>query len=430
MPRPGDIEGKGQQYLDVPSLPWLVEAIGQGFVRGGVYLVAGEPGIGKTTLALQVLGDVALRGMKVLYLTTEQGLADIKRVLERIHSTKNGVLPPTILQNFYMDDSVDDIDALPKFLARRVLTDGQDYHNAQVVVVDSVQGRGLSAAATQKYRALYEFGENAKAQGLITLLIGHVTKKGQIAGPKDLEHNVDCVLYLRRAFRLRPLFVPKNRFGPAVIDPIVLLMDERGRLVKSPLTAAKSTAVYGYGGMGDDLAEGQASVSLPKYGSRPELNAPFLPSKKIKQLLTVLSTLKDVDLADLSYEINCYLPRQQRYREELDLPLAIALLSSYLQQPIDDRTLFVGELDLTRRVRPPEPTYLASLAQLLLGPQSGRIRRVFLAQEAVSPLSKMRPDKNGPRVGDVAELVGVTDLEAVLQKLWPALLADGTAGSR
>jgi DNA repair protein RadA/Sms len=323
-----------------------------------------------------------------------------------------------------MDDSVDDIDTLPKFLARRVLTDGQDYHNTQVLVVDSVQGRGLSAAATQKYRALYEFGENAKAQGLITLLIGHVTKKGQIAGPKDLEHNVDCVIYLRRAFRLRPLFVPKNRFGPAVIDPIVLLMDERGRLIKSPLSAAKSTAVYGYGGMGDELAEGQASVSLPKYGSRPELNAPFLPSKKIKQLLTVLSTLKDVDLADLSYEINCYLPRQQRYREELDLPLSIALLSSYLQQPVDGRTLFVGELDLTRRVRPPEQTYLASLAQLLLGPQSGTIRRVFLAKEAVGRLSKMQPDKNGPHVGDAIEIVGVADLETVLQELWPTLLAD------
>lgn len=349
MPRPGDISGKGQDYLPVPTLPWLKEAIGEGFVKGGVYLLAGEPGIGKTTITLQILGDVSQQGVKVLYVTTEQGLSDIKSALQRVHGSKDGRLPSGILNNFFMDDSVDDIDALPKFLARRVLTDGQDYHGVHVIVIDSVQGRGLSAAATQKYRALYEFAENAKAQGLVTLLVGHVTKKGQIAGPKDLEHNVDCVLYVRRAFRLRPLFVPKNRFGPAVIDPIVLVMDDRGRLAKSPLTSAKSAAVYGYAGIGEDLAEGQASVSLPKYGSRPELNAPFLPGKKIKQLLAVLSTLKDVDLADLSYEINCYLPRQQRYREELDLPLAVALLSSYLQQPVDTQTLFVGELDLTRR---------------------------------------------------------------------------------
>jgi DNA repair protein RadA/Sms len=422
LPRPDDISGKGQEYFSIPSLPWLNEAVGNGFVRGGVYLLAGEPGIGKTTLALQILGDLAERGMKVLYVTTEQGLGDIKRALQRVYAKGNGRLPVGISQNFFMDDSVEDIDALPKFLARRVLTDGQDYHGIQVIAVDSVQGRGLAAAATQKYRALYEFTESAKAQGILTLLIGHVTKKGQIAGPKDLEHNVDCVLYIRRAFRLRPLFVPKNRFGPAIIDPIVLLMDDRGRLAMSPLSTAKSTAIYGYAGIGEDLAEGQASVSLPKYGSRPELNAPFLPGKKIKQLLSVLSTLKDVDLADLSYEINCYVPRQQSYVEELDLPLAVALLSSYLQQPVSGKTLFVGELDLTRRVRAPEQTYLAALAQLLTGPQKGHIDKVYVAQDTVSLLGKMQPEKGGPRVSEVVDLHGVNDLESLLRDLWPNLL--------
>jgi DNA repair protein RadA/Sms len=426
MPRPDEISGKSQEYLPVPSLPWLNEAVGEGFVRGGVYLLAGEPGIGKTALALQILADIALRGTKVLYVTTEQGLPDIKRALERVQASSGGHLPKALVENFYMDDSVDDIDALPKFLARRVLTDGQEYHGAQLMVVDSVQGRGLSAAAIQKYRALYEFAENAKAQGLVTLLIGHVTKKGQIAGPKDLEHNVDCVLYVRRAFRLRPLFVPKNRFGPAIIDPIVLVMDSYGRLTKSPLSAAKSAAVHGYAGMGDDLAEGQASVSLPKYGSRPELNAPFLPSKKIKQILTVLSTLKDVDLADLSYEINCYVPRQQRYVEALDLPLAVALLSSYLQQPVDPRTLFVGELDLGRKIRPPERTYLAGLAQLLLGPQKGKIKRVYISEDSVAALCRMQPDKNGPRVCDIVEVKGAENLELLLRELWPSLFAEGS----
>jgi DNA repair protein RadA/Sms len=424
MPRPDEISGKSQEYLAVPSLPWLNEAVGEGFVRGGVYLLAGEPGIGKTTLALQILADIAQRGTKVLYVTTEQGLPDIKRALERVQGSPGGRLPTRLAENFYMDDSVDDIDGLPKFLARRVLTDGQEYHGAELMVVDSVQGRGLSAAAIQKYRALYEFAENAKAQGLVTLLVGHVTKKGQIAGPKDLEHNVDCVLYVRRAFRLRPLFVPKNRFGPAIIDPIVLVMDSYGRLTKSPLSAAKSAAVYGYAGMGDDLAEGQASVSLPKYGSRPELNAPFLPGKKIKQILTVLSTLKDVDLADLSYEINCYVPRQQRYVEALDLPLAVALLSSYLQQPVDSRALFVGELDLGRKIRPPERTYLASLAQLLLGPQKGKIKRVHISQDSVVALSRMQPDKNGPRVADVVEVKGAENLESLLRELWPSVFVE------
>ena len=309
MPKLNEVSGESQEYLGISSLSWLNDAVGGGFVRGGRYLLAGEPGIGKSTLALQILGDTAKNGMKVLYVSTEQGLGDVKRALLRIHGDGTGNLPPGVTENFHIEEDVNDIDGLPDFFTRHILTPGKEYNGTQVIVLDSVQGRGLSAAATQKYKALYKFAEQAKANELVTLLIGHVTKKGQIAGPKDLEHNVDCVLYIRRAFRLRPFFVPKNRFGPSIIDPIVLIMDAKGRLTKSPLTAAKSSAVYGYGGMGDELAEGQASVSLPKYGFRPELNAPFLPGKKIKQLLAVLSTMRDVDIGDLSYEINCYIPR-------------------------------------------------------------------------------------------------------------------------
>jgi len=262
VPRLDEVTGKGPDLIGVPSLPWLERSVAPGLIRGGIYLLAGEPGIGKTTLAIQILGDLARQGTKVIYLTTEQGLADLKRAVERIHAS-GGSLDQTLRENFLLDDSLNDLADLPRFFARRVLTEGEEYHGSQAIVLDSIQGRGLSAAATQKYRALYEFTENTKAQGLVTILIGHVTKKGQIAGPKDLEHNVDCVLYLRRAFRLRPFFVPKNRFGPAQLDPLVLAMDDRGRLVESPHTTAQSTAVFGYAGIGEDLAEGQASVSLP-----------------------------------------------------------------------------------------------------------------------------------------------------------------------
>ncbi|CEK14056.1 ATPase domain-containing protein [Chthonomonas calidirosea] len=424
MPRIEDIAEKGHELIPVPSLPWLGRAIAPGFTRGGVYLLAGEPGIGKTTLAMQVLGDFAMQGIRVLFLTTEQGLGDLKSAILRVHEDANGDLPQPIRENFFLDDSIDDIDALPRFLARRVLTEGEPYHDVQAIVVDSVQGRGLASTASQKYRALYEFAENAKAQGLVSILIGHVTKKGQIAGPKDLEHNVDCIMYIRRAFRLRPFFVPKNRFGPAVLDPLVLMMDNRGRLVESPHRAAKSAAVFGYAGIGEDLAEGQASVTLPRYGSRPELNAPFLPSKKVKQLLSVLSTIKEVDLTDLSYEINCYVPRQQRYREELDLPIAVALLSSYLQRPVPEAALFVGELDLTRRIRRPENKYLAALAKLLTDPQKGRIKRLYIAEECASELGKLRPNKDEPPVAESVEIVPVSDLERLLKTLWPDLFVE------
>lgn len=424
MPRINDVITDGPEVINLHSLPWLGKAITPGFIRGAVYLIAGEPGIGKTTLAIQVLGELAKQGVKVLYLTTEQGPGDLKRAVTRIHGDSGGQLPEHIRDNFFVDDTVEDIDALPRFLVRRVLTAGEEYHGVQAVAVDSVQGRGLASTAIQKYRALYEFAENAKAQRLVSILIGHVTKKGQIAGPKNLEHNVDCVMYIRRAFRLRPFFVPKNRFGPAVLDPLVLMMDDRGRLRESPHMAAQSSAVLGYAGIGEELAEGQASVILPRYGSRPELNAPFLPAKKVKQLLSILSTVREVDLTDLSYEINCYVPRQQRYREELDLPIAVALLSSYLQRPVPERALFVGELDLTRRIRSPEERYLAALASILVGAQRGKIERIYISVDCAKSLGKMRPERHGPTVGEVAEIIGTGDLEHLLRQLWPDLFAE------
>ena len=107
--------------------------------------------------------------------------------------------------------------------------------------------------------------------------------------------------YLRRAFRLRPLFVPKNRFGPAVLDPLVLTMNDSGRLSKAPHTTAQSSVVFGWSGVGENLTEAQAVVSLPRYGSNPELNAPNLPRARVKHLMNTISQLKDVDVTNLSY---------------------------------------------------------------------------------------------------------------------------------
>lgn len=229
MPRFDGIPGGDAEVIEVESIPWLPQTLSPGLVRGGSYLIAGPPGIGKSTLANQVAGALAKLGVKVLYIATEQGLGDLKRAVERIHGDGGHHVSQTLRENLYVDDSVGDVDALPRFLTRRVLTDGQEYHGAQVIILDSIQGRGLASTASVKYRALYEFLEHAKGQGVVTILIGHVTKKGEIAGPRDLEHNVDAVLYIRNAFRLRLLFVPKNRFGPARLDPMVLMMDGRGR---------------------------------------------------------------------------------------------------------------------------------------------------------------------------------------------------------
>jgi DNA repair protein RadA/Sms len=426
MPKLAEINSHRCQFIDVPSLPWLNHALNGGFVRGAVYLLAGGPGLGKTTLVNQALGDIANRGRKVLYISTEQTLGHFKTTLERLHKRRR-VFPSAILENFYADDTVDDLGVLPRFLTRKVLTAGEQYSGVEVIVIDSIQGHGLSSNATRKYAALYEFMNAARAQGLVTILVGHVTKGGTIAGPKNLEHNVDCILSLRRAFRLRPLFVQKNRFGPATPDPILLMMDEQGCLIRSPLSAAKRTAVYGFSGTGDELTETQASICLPKPDCRPELLAPFLPEKRVRQLLGILNALPEVDLTDLTYHIDCYLPRQQRYRQELDLPLSIALLGSYLQQAIPDKAVFAGEIDLATRVRSPDVSYLRNLASVLLGSQADKIRRVFVARGAVTRLSGFRVDKSGPCLGDAVQVVGVSDLKELIVELWPDLVANSSA---
>jgi len=359
------------------------------------------------------------QGIKVLYLPTEQSLSDIKRVFSRLFRTDDE--RSKIEENLYVD-TIDELKMLPWFLSHQILPLEKEYHGCQLIAIDSLQGGGLGTSGGEVYKALLDFIDTTKGLGITSLLVNHVTKRGEIAGPKALEHAVDCVIYIRRALRLRPLFVPKNRFGPAMLNPVVLNMEEDG-LQESPYVTAQATTVLGYSGVGEEFAEAQASVTIPTYGSPPGLSAPFLPNKKIKQLLKVLGTLKDIDVVDLSYDISCYLPGRKGYVSVLDLPITIALLSSYLHQDVDDRCLFVGEVDLTKQIRPPERTYLAALAELLVDFQPGRIKKVYLSDKCAQELKEMRPNENKSKVGDLLEVRGVRDLETVLQELWPDLIA-------
>jgi len=192
-------------------------------------------------------------------------------------------------------------------------------------------------------------------------------------------------------------------------------------LNESPHVAAEASTVIGYSGIGEEFAEAQASVTIPRYGSRPGLSAPFLPSKKIQQLLKVLATLKDIDVVDLSYDVSCYIPGRHGYASVLDLPIIVALLSSYLHQPVDNQTLFIGEVDLTKQVRPPEMTYLASLAELIVGTQPRTIGRIYLSEKAANEFKEMQPEEGRPRLGDLVEVHGVKDIDSLVIDLWPSL---------
>lgn len=157
MPKIADIEDKGKKGLDMPNLPWLKKAIGSDLIQGGIYLLAGEPGIGKTTLSLQILGDISRQGVRVLYIPTEQSLSDIKRVVNRIHDLGSEEIQSSIGENLYID-TIDDLAMLPWFLNHRILPSESEYHGCEIIAIDSLQGGGLSTGAGEKYKALLDFG--------------------------------------------------------------------------------------------------------------------------------------------------------------------------------------------------------------------------------------------------------------------------------
>jgi predicted ATP-dependent serine protease len=118
-----------------------------------------------------------------------------------------------------------DLASLPAFLLRQVLNPAGVYHGARLIVIDSVQGHGLPAAKTTTYDKIIEFARLAEQNGITTILLSRVTKRGDIAGPRALEHGVDAALHLRRAMQFALLSVRKNRYGPPLLRPLPLQPD-------------------------------------------------------------------------------------------------------------------------------------------------------------------------------------------------------------
>jgi predicted ATP-dependent serine protease len=172
------------KYAEVPlsaSLDWLRQRIGK-FVAGGVNLIAGQPGIGKSRLSLQIALDLGRNGEKTLYVLTEEPKSRLKDRAEQMCSGRawSSEQRKKAMANVQPGDAVYDLETLPSFLAHQVMGSSGAHHGVTLIVVDSVQGHGLHSAATRKYRQLYEFCRHCQSSGITTLLVAHVTKKGDI----------------------------------------------------------------------------------------------------------------------------------------------------------------------------------------------------------------------------------------------------------
>jgi len=256
--------GTSAPHRIVTKMPELDRLLGGGMVPGGVILLGGDPGIGKSTLVLHVLANLAKQGLKVAYLSGEESADQIKLRADRLQITS---------PNLYVMTENDLSQALPKI----------EKLSPQVLIVDSIQTVYLPelgsapGSVSQVRESAGKLLYMAKSKGFIVILVGHVTKEGALAGPKVLEHMVDTVLYFEgdggQAYRILRTF--KNRFG-SVHELAVFEMHSNGLkevsnpselfLSDSPEIAPGSVVVSSLKGTRPLLAELQALVTSTSFG--------------------------------------------------------------------------------------------------------------------------------------------------------------------
>lgn len=322
--------------------------LGKGFVPGAAILVGGEPGIGKSTLLLQLAGAVAASGKKAVYLTGEESLAQVRGRAERLGCLSD---------NLYAQASSQVEDLYPALQADA----------PALLIIDSVQtltssrAEGLPGNVSQVRAVATEVVEMCKRSGTTVILVGHVTKDGTLAGPRLLEHMVDTVIALegdrQQSFRL--LRVLKNRFGPNQ-ELLVFQMAARGmELVEDPSTYFLGARDPGLSGTAVVMAvdghrplavEVQALVSK-SYLAIPRRTALGFDVNRLHLLLAVLE--KRLKLSFAQVDIYAKVGGGMRLMEPgMDLALVAAVLSSYYDLALPGRSVFWGEVDLNGQVRP------------------------------------------------------------------------------
>jgi DNA repair protein RadA/Sms len=367
-------------------------------------------------LAAQIALDLAKNNQSVLIIPTEEPPGRIGERCARLMTSWEADEIVTSLVNVCIEHHVPDVEQLPAYILRQVISPGGLYHgrNIKLVIVDSVQGWGLSSASSDRYERLFESVRLLSAAKITTLLINHVTKRNELAGPRTLEHAVDAVLLLRKTPAARLMFCLKNRFGPADLrSPLALSLDPITlRLNPSPLSTATIATARTYLGIGIGITDVQAAISLSGLGRSGRVTAPGLPKAELQQLIASIAQLPGIELDDLDFCVRCRLPGQRRYTSSVGLALAMALLGSYLQKPIPPTHLYRGEIDLARNVRAVDDDLLTQLlTDFAAGADLSGPRRIFVHPSTATSL---------PR-GDGIETVACERLDQAVYATWPDL---------
>jgi len=321
--------------------------LGGGLVPGSLVLVAGEPGVGKSTLLLQVAAAIAGDGAPAIYITGEESARQVALRAQRV-----GGLNPHLL-------------LLPETSCEAVLAELEDL-GPSLVVVDSVQtmvveeAEGVAGSVGQVRQVAARFQHLAKTTGVPTVLVGHVTKDGAIAGPKLLEHLVDVVMSLEGepGHDLRVLRAAKNRFGTVAELALYSMTDHGMVAVRNPSAwlledrrpnAAGSAVAVALEGTAPLLVEVQALVAPSSLGTPRRVTQGF-DGPRLALLLAVLERQAGVSFADRDVFVNLVGGLSLR-EPALDLAVAAALLSSAGDRPLPADVVVFGEIGLLGEVR-------------------------------------------------------------------------------
>ena len=360
------------------GLSELDRVLGGGLVPASAVLVGGDPGIGKSTLLLQSAARFARTGLKVAYVSGEEAASQVRMRAQRLGLAKD---PVKLAAETNLRDILTTLEAEAPHLA----------------IIDSIQTMWLDTvgsapgSVSQVRAAVHELVTFAKRRGISVILVGHVTKEGQIAGPRVVEHMVDTVLYFEgeRGHQFRILRAVKNRFGPAdeigvfemtgaglqeVTNPSALFLSERG-------SASAGSAVFsGIEGTRPVLVEFQALVA-PTPHAQPRRTVVGWDSGRLSMILAVLEARCGIPFSGLDVYLNVA-GGMKITEPAADLAVAAALLSAREDAPLPADAVAFGEISLSGALRPASQAENRLKEAQKLGfttaitPQGGKLRGV------------------------------------------------------
>ncbi len=329
------------------SIPELDRVLGGGVIPGSLVLVGGDPGIGKSTLLLQVSNNVAETGKKVLYISGEESENQIKMRAKRLKISSDNLY-------IYTENNL----AAIELQIAEVEPD--------MVIVDSIQTmispeiNSAPGTISQIKEGTSKFMKISKSKSISTFIVGHVTKEGALAGPKLLEHMVDTVLYFEgeRYNTYRLLRAVKNRFGSTnelgvfemKSDGLVELENPSKVLIaEKPNDVSGSVIVSTVEGTRSMLLELQALVAPTNFGY-PRRTTTGVDNNRVALILAVLE--KVIGMQVQSQDVFVNIIGGLRINEpSMDLGIALAIASSFRNIPVDASVVVTGEIGLTGELR-------------------------------------------------------------------------------